>query len=157
MGAHKVRLVPNKRIVTIFFISLTVFSAILLGYSLYTILGIRWATKSIQVSIKGADIDLERSEVTFHVVFRNTVNVFLSIKYVKADIFLNNKKVQTMEYGYSDPMWLPTNVDKELFVIAKIDDLNTSASNVWKLNFFIIFLTSLPQQASVTRSISYGG
>jgi hypothetical protein len=148
----------KRKILLISFIFLTIFSSTLLGYTLYATLGIRLATKSIQVSIRDVNINSESSEVAFHMAFRNTVNVYLGVKYVKVDIFLNNTKVQTNEYGYSDnPIELPAGVDKEFTVVAKINGLDVSPNNIWKLNIFAIFLTSLPQQASITRSISYGG
>lgn len=148
----------KRKISLISFIFLTIFSSTLLGYTLYATLGIRLATKSIQVSIRDVNINSESSEVVFYIVFRNTVNIYLGIKYFKVDVFLNNAKVQTEEYGYSDnPIDLPAYVDKEFTVVSKIDGLDGSPNNIWKLNLFVIFSTSLPQQASMTRLISYGG
>lgn len=148
----------KRKIALTSFIFLTFFSSVLLGYTLYVTLGIRLATKSIQVLIRDVNINGESSEVTFNIVFRNTVNIYLGIKYFKVDIFLNNTKVQTEEYGYSNnPIELPAHVDKDFTVVARIDGLDSSANNVWKLDLFVIFSTLLPQQASTTRLISYGG
>jgi hypothetical protein len=147
----------KRKIPLISFLILTIFSSILLGYTLYMILGIRGATKSIEVSIREVNVNDGSSEVTFHILFRNIMNTYLGIKYVKVDIFLNNTKVQTKEMGYQDPIELPVNVDVELIVQAEIDNLINSPNNVWRLELFAYLSTSLSQQASITRSISYGG
>lgn len=149
-------MVSKRKILLISFLILTIFSSTLLGYTLYMILTIRGAIKFVEVSVRNVSINNESSEVTFYILFRNTVNTYLGIKYVKVDIFLNNTKIGTKEMGYEDPIMLPVNVDVELIVQVEIDNLIDSPNNVWRLELFAYLSTSL-SQASITRSISYGG
>jgi hypothetical protein len=149
-------MVSKRKILLISFLVLTIFSSVVLGYTLYMILVIRGATKSVMVSISDVNVNNESSEVTFSILFRNTVNTYLGITYVKVDIFLNNTKVGTKEMGYEDPITLPVNVDVPLTVQAEIDNLIDSPNNVWRLELFAYVSTSL-SRASITRSISYGG
>jgi len=138
---------------------LTVFSVGLLGYTLYHTLMIRWAMKSIEVAVQDVNVVFnDQPRVNFKVIFKNNVNTYLGITYISVDIYLNNTKVnyKSIEMGYGNPVILPLNVDKTLEFSANITiPADYSGKRLWKFRIYAIFSTSLLQQSSVDRWVSY--
>lgn len=143
------------------FLILTVFSVGLLGYSLYEILMIRWATKSIEVSVCDVHVTLNDGQpcINFKIVFKNNVNTYLGVTYISIDIYLNKTKVtyKSIERGYSNPIDLPLGVDKVLEFSANITKTPENYPAFWRFKIFAIFATSLIQQSSINRWVSYEG
>jgi hypothetical protein len=140
---------------------LTMFSAGLLGYTLYHALMIRWAMKSIEVTVRDVNVTFnDQPRINFKVVFKNNVNTYLGISYISVNVYLNNTKVnyKSIERGYSNPVVLPSNVDKVLEFSTDITiPADYSGKWLWKFRIYAIFSTSLIQQSSVDCWVSYEG
>lgn len=143
----------------IFLLILTVFSAGILGYSLYEILMIRWATKSVEVSVRDVYVTLngDQPRINFKVVLRNNVNTYLGLTYIGIDVYLDETRVTCIEMGYGNPVSLPLGVDKILEFSANIKKSPEKYSVRWRFKVYAIFATNLIQTSSISRWVPYEG
>ncbi|MDH5483370.1 MAG: hypothetical protein OEY22_10935 [Candidatus Bathyarchaeota archaeon] len=140
------------------FLVITIFSIALFSYTLYLVLEIRSAIKSLNVFI--SDVTADENAANFSLSFYNPSNMRLGIFFIRAWVEFNNASVGTKpkEFNFGNQLLdLPTNVQKDLMFTVDLDNSTSYTNGTWTLKMYTIFGTDLPQRTSANIVVKYGG
>jgi len=143
----------NRKMLSICFLALTIFSIFALSYTLYIVLETSRVLRFLEVSLSDVTIKENGSEAYFHLVICNPSTISLKVFFYETKIYFNDNYVDERK-GHptfqGEPLPLPSYAKTNLNITLSLNNQTSYSDGVWKLNLRFILETPLPQRGGYT-------
>lgn len=127
----------KQRVILVCFLALTLFSVIVMTYTLYVLFGTSWAIRSMDFSLTDVTIDKDGSKAIFSLVIDNPSNMQFRITYLRTGVVFDGADltgVTPIEFR-PDKDILP-NRDVNLNITLPLTDPDSYSSGLWELRMY---------------------
>jgi len=134
------------------FVVLTIFSAVILGYTIYLTFGVSWATHKIEVSLLDVVIN-ENNETSFLFAVYNPSYIHLDVVLLRARVYYNSNKIAETIVPFGN-FSLPSNTEKTIVVRMRPQSQISSIKGYWAVDLTLYLKAPLLETARIPRLAS---